>query len=228
VFRQPVERHVVEDLVARQLAVQPSLEDARDEPGLAGAVAVVDRERGEVDRGVREPIQGLRTRRHDQRVGDVLRVERAQLLEGALLLGRQAGRRRVAVQERRGDLGRRGAGHVGVDAEPLGRRLDAHRLRDGRPPVAALGHEPAVAEALHQVYPGACGALGIPAGGGRLGGESVAGQRGDHKMEGVVRAPAVRRGIRERLDDLSCSTIEPGHRWVTIIGSASSCWSGRG
>jgi hypothetical protein len=78
---------------------------------------VVDRERGEVDRGVREPVQGLRTRRHDQRVGDVLPVERAQLVEGALLLGRQARRRRVAVQERRGDLGRRGAGHVRVDAE---------------------------------------------------------------------------------------------------------------
>ena len=78
----------------------------------------------------------------------------------------------------------------------------AHRLRDGRAPVAALRHEPGVPQALHQLDPGPCGAGGIPPGGGRLGGEPVPRQRGNHQMERVRRAPAVRGGIGERLDDL--------------------------
>ena len=43
---------------------------------------------------------------------------------------------------------------------------------------------------------------GIPAGGGRLGGEPVARQRRDHEMERVLRACAVCRRVGERLDDL--------------------------
>ena len=47
---QPVERDVVEEVVAREVAVQRPLEHALDETGLAGAVAVVQRKRGEIDR----------------------------------------------------------------------------------------------------------------------------------------------------------------------------------
>ena len=43
---------------------------------------------------------------------------------------------------------------------------------------------------------------GIPAGGGRLGGEPVARQRRDHEIERVLRACAVCRRVGERLDDL--------------------------
>ena len=89
-----------------------------------------------------------------------------------------------------------------MNAEQLRCCLDTHRLRDGRAPVAALRHEPGVSEALHQHDPGTGGAGRIPPGGGRLGGEPVARQRGNHQMERVRRARAVRGGIGERLDDL--------------------------
>src|SRR6266581_4828468 len=67
------------------------------EPGLAGAVAVVEHERGQVDGGVRQPVQRLRARRHDLRVGQVPGKEGAQLLERASFLVREIRRRRVAA-----------------------------------------------------------------------------------------------------------------------------------
>jgi hypothetical protein len=48
--RQPVERQVVEDVVAGEIDREVSLQDLSEEPGLASAVAVVKRERREVDR----------------------------------------------------------------------------------------------------------------------------------------------------------------------------------
>src|ERR1044072_5315486 len=48
--RQPVQRDVVQDVVAGEVAATASLEDPCDQPGLAGAVAVVDREGSEIDR----------------------------------------------------------------------------------------------------------------------------------------------------------------------------------
>jgi hypothetical protein len=65
------------------------------------------------------------------------------------------------------------------------RGLGGHGLAQGRAAVAALGHEPAVAEATHERRPGAGDPGWVPAGGGRLGRESVAGQGGDHHLEGV-------------------------------------------
>src|SRR5215218_3339539 len=49
---QPVERDVVEDVVAREVArlLQTSLEDLLNQAGLTGPVAVVERERREIDR----------------------------------------------------------------------------------------------------------------------------------------------------------------------------------
>ena len=89
-----------------------------------------------------------------------------------------------------------------MNAEQLRSRLFTHRLRDSRTPIAALRHKPGVSEALHQHYPGACGAGGVPPGGRRLGGEPVARQGRDHQMERVRCARALRRGIGKRLDDL--------------------------
>jgi hypothetical protein len=126
----------------------------------------------------------------------------AQLLERASFLVREIRRRRVAALDRLVDAGWSGTRHVGVNAEQFRRGLNPHRLRDGRAPVAALRHEPGVAEALHQHDPGPGDAGGIPPGGGRLGGESVPGQRGNHQVERFRAAPAVRLGIGQRLDDL--------------------------
>jgi hypothetical protein len=47
--RQPVQRDVVEDVVSGEGALQLSVQGLFHEPGLAGAVAVVEHERGEVD-----------------------------------------------------------------------------------------------------------------------------------------------------------------------------------
>ena len=44
--------------------------------------------------------------------------------------------------------------------------------------------------------------VGIPAGRGRLAGKPVARHRRNHDVEGVRRAPAMRRGIGQRIDDL--------------------------
>jgi hypothetical protein len=43
-------------------------------------------------------------------------------------------------------------------------------------------------------------------------------------MEGVLRARACAVGLVSGSMIFSCSRIEPGHPWVTISGSASSCW----
>ena len=75
-------------------------------------------------------------------------------------------------------------------------------FRDGPAPIAALRGKLRVSEALHQHDPGARDAIRPPAGRGRLAGKPVARQRGNHEMERVRCARAVRRGIGERIDDL--------------------------
>ena len=89
-----------------------------------------------------------------------------------------------------------------MNAEQLRSRLLTHSLRDCRTPIAALRHEPGISQAFHQHDPGACDTGGIPPGGGRLAGEPVARQRGNHQMESGRRARAMCRGIGEWLDNL--------------------------
>ena len=110
------------------VARQAALEDPCDQAGLAGAVAVVDGERGQVDRRIGQAVHRLRPRRHDLRVGHVLGVEAEQLVVGATLVGRKAVRRRVAAQDGRVSIS---AGAVPGMFEwmPIssGGRLNAHR-----------------------------------------------------------------------------------------------------
>jgi hypothetical protein len=108
----------------------------------------------------------------------------------------------VAALESRHNVEWGGTGHVGVDAEQLWSGLFAHGLGDRRTPVAALRNELVVTETLHEHDPGTRGAGGIPPGRRRLAGEPVARERRDHRMEGILRASAMRSGIGERLDDL--------------------------
>ena len=82
------------------------------------------------------------------------------------------------------------------------RRLARHRAGDRGAPVAALGDIAGVAEALHQLRPGAGDALGIPARAGRLAGEAVTGHRRDHDVECILRLAPVGRRIGQRLNDL--------------------------
>ena len=97
-----------------------------------------------------------------------------------------------------------------------------HQLGDQRTPVAALGHEPRVAEPPHQLpHAGRCGRG--PSRCGRLAGEPVSGHRRDHHVERVVGVAAVGRRIGQRPDTFSISMTEPGQPWVTISGSAFSC-----
>ena len=116
------------------------------------------------------------------------------------------------------DVGRNRAGHVGVDAEQLGRRLRADHVGDLRAPIAALRDVPRVPEAPHQDDPRVRDVDGIPALRRRLGGEPVAGHRRDHHVERVVRAAAVRRRVGERadhaehLDDRARPAVRDDHR----------------
>ena len=81
------------------------LEDFLDQAGLAGAVAVVERERREVDGRVREAVERLRARRHDLRVREMLRVERDQLVVRRCSLRRQPSGCRLAAHPLRMSTG---------------------------------------------------------------------------------------------------------------------------
>ena len=81
-------------------------------------------------------------------------------------------------------------------------RLATHQVRYEGTHVAALGDVAGVAEAVHQLRPRTSGAGGVPTELGRLTGEPVAGQRGQHQVEGVPGAPAVRGRVGQRADGL--------------------------
>jgi hypothetical protein len=88
-----------------------------------------------------------------------------------------------------------------VDAsQPLG-CLTAHRVSDEGAHVAALGDVAVIAEAVHQLGPGARHAAGVPADFGRFGGPAVAGQRWDDEVKRVLGGAAVRCRVGERADD---------------------------
>ena len=90
--------------------------------------------------------------------------------------------------------------HVEVDPEqPIG---VAHGEVGGdrRPPVAALGAEPVVAERGHDLGPTVGDAFDAPAGLGRLVAEAVSGQRRQHDMERVAGIATVSGRVGERPD----------------------------
>ena len=64
--------------------------------------------------------------------------------------------------------------------------------------IATLRNVTGVAQALHEHVPGPRHAIGIPAEIGRLAREAIAGDGGDHDVEGVLRAPAVGDRVGER------------------------------
>jgi hypothetical protein len=97
-----------------------------------------------------------------------------------------------------------------VDAEQSCRRLSAHRFGDDRPPVSPLCDVVVVAQAPHQLVPGARDPIRVPADQRRPCRESVAGQRGHDEMEGVLGRSAVRRRVGQRLDHLQQLDDRPG------------------
>src|SRR6266849_8406100 len=164
-IRQPVERHIVEDVVARE-AFTLAIEDACDERITAGVV--VEHPGGKADRGILDPVQRLRTVRHLLGVTKPVLVEKVELIPRMLLVGREAGRGRFAELESLRNVGWDGGRHVGVDAQQFRRCLQSHLLRDRIPPIAALRHKSRVSEALHQHGPRTRDADRVPAGRGRL------------------------------------------------------------
>src|SRR6266446_9791597 len=122
--RQPGERDVVEDVVARE-ALGLSVEDARDE--LVAARVVIEEIRRQADGGIRDAVQRLRSQAHLEAVADALAVDEAQSLIRDLLLGGETrGRRRTG---KRGlvDVEWNHVRHVGVNAQQFRRRLRAHQ-----------------------------------------------------------------------------------------------------
>ena len=188
--RQPVQRDVVENVVAVQQA-----------RGLA-VVVVVDPGRKPHRRVGQGVADRLRPRAHDDAVGAVLLVEGVKRVERCAFLLGESRRRGPATGEHRRHVGGDRRRQIDVDAEQSCRCLARHRAGDRGAPVAALGDIAGVAQALHQLRPGAGDAIRIPAPVLRLSGEAVAGHRRDHEMKRVGCARAMRRGIGERIDDL--------------------------
>ena len=87
-----------------------------------------------------------------------------------------------------------------MDADQALGCLAAHRVGDAGAHVAALGHVAGVAESTHELGPGPCRPAQIPAHLDRLAGEPVPGQGGQHEMEGILGAAAVRGRVRQRAD----------------------------
>jgi len=83
---------------------------------------------------------------------------------------------------------------IGVDAAKLG--------GDDRAGVPAVGAVTVVAEAVHQLCPGASDPAGVPTRAGERAGKAKAGQRGRHDVEGVGGIAAMAGGIGQRADDL--------------------------
>ena len=110
--------------------------------------------------------------------------------------------RGAGAEERRQDVDREGAEEVEVDAgQPIGGQT-CHRVGDAGALVAALGDVAGVAEAAHELSPGLCRAVLIPADLLRLVGEAEAGQRRQDEVERVLGASAVGGRIGERADDV--------------------------
>ena len=136
-----------------------------------------------------------------------MREEEVQLVVRPVLFVGETRRPRIASAEDVGrenphDLGRNGAGHVGVDAEQLWWGQYAHLIDDDRPPVAPLCHELLVAEALHQLDPGRGNVDRIPARGARLAREPVSRKGRNHDVKRILGLAAVCRGVSEWTDEV--------------------------
>ena len=158
---------------------------------VVGVRVVVDHPGGQRDRRVEQGIADrLRAGGHLDEVAVAGLPERGELRgRGAFLVG--IGRHRAA--QRRHE-------QVRVDTDqPLG-CLATHRVGDTGAHVAALGHVAGVAESAHQLGPGPCRPGEVPAHLDRLAAEPVPGQRGQHEMEGVLGAAAVRGRVGQWAD----------------------------
>ncbi len=95
----------------------------------------------------------------------IVRVDRdpdeLQALVRDLLIGREPPPRRRSGGGRPVDVGREDAGHVGMNAEQLRRRMPVDDIDDDRAPVTVRRHEFRVAEALHEHDPCARDVVGI-------------------------------------------------------------------
>jgi hypothetical protein len=132
-------------------------------------------------------------------------IEEAQPVVRGLFIGCQTGRRRVAGPEdvRREcfcNVGWGCARHIGVNPEELGRCLCPHHIQDLRTPIAALRHEPRIAQAPDQCDPGTRDV--VPTGSRQSPREPVAGHRRNHHTERVLRVTAMCRRIAERADNI--------------------------
>ncbi len=150
---------------------------------------MVDHPRGQGDGGVEQGVADrLRAGGHlDEIAVSGLPEGRELRGRGSFLVGIG---RHGAVQRRHEQ--------VRVDADqPLG-CLAGHRVGDAGAHVAALGHVARVAEAAHQLGPGSCGPVQVPADLGRLAREAVPGQGGQDEVEGILGAAAVRGRVGQR------------------------------
>ena len=193
---QPVERDVVEDVVA---ASGPSAGPSKTRAiSVVAAVVVVEHPGGEADRRIRQRVERLRPVRHLVGVAQAVLVEEVELVPGILLVGREAGGcRPVRQAPSRSSAGTVAGMLVWMPIKP-GRLLQRHLLGDRIAPVAALRDVARVAEALISIAQARAMRCGSQPVCGRLAREAVAGQRRDHDVEGVGGAAAVGGRIGQR------------------------------
>ena len=189
---QPVQRDVVEDVIACEVARGLSVDEgARDL--VVRVRVVVDHPGGQSDGGVE---QGVADRLWAG--GHLDEVTVSRLVEGGDLRGRHL----LLVAVRRHGAAQRRHEQVGVNADQSLRSLATHRVGHTGADIAALGHVAAVAKAMHQLGPRLRGAAQVPADLRRFAREAVPGQGGKHEMEGVLGTAAVRGRVGQRADGL--------------------------
>src|SRR5262249_55434751 len=188
------------DNVVRWHALSLAFEHSRNH--LSTACVVVDHPSRQSDRRIDDPVQCLWTIVHLDGVTEAILVEEVQLIPRLPLIGCEVCWRRLIERKRLRDVCRDCGRHVGMNAEQTRWLLYGHELRDGIAPVSALRYVSLIAEALHQGSPCAGDAGWGPSRRRRLPREAVAGQRWDHDVERVLRAPAEGRWVDKRVDVL--------------------------
>src|SRR5215472_11912391 len=130
---QPIERDVIEHIVARQ-PLGLAVEDAGDH--LLAARIMINHPGCQADWRIDDSVERLWAVVHLDRIAQALLEKEGELIPCMLFFRREAGRRRTADRKRLGNISRNRGRHVGVDADQSRRLLQGHVLGDGVTPVS--------------------------------------------------------------------------------------------
>ena len=130
-----------------------SVEDACDE--LVAQQVVVEEPGRQPDGRIRNPVQRLRMVRHLLGIGQALRKEEGQPIEGTSFVRRETGRRAPGLERLRRSRPESAEGKLTWMPSSSGGASTPICSEDERTPIAALRHIARVSQSLHQHGPGA-------------------------------------------------------------------------